>query len=195
MADKNYGVFVEGLVGLDKLDELDSNVTKNLVRCVNDTLTYGRTLAAREMEDQVNFPRGYLTGENGRLTIAKRASPGELSGIIRGRDRPTSLARFISGGARKGQRGVNVEVSPGIVKPFKTAFLIQLRSNNLGLAIRTRDKKPPTSAYKPKEIAPGLWLLYGPSVDQVFNETREMIKPNLEEYMSDRFETLMEQDI
>jgi len=195
MANKNYGVFVEGLVGLDELDQLDETIEKNLVLTINDTLREGRKLAAREMEDQVNFPRGYLTGDNGRLSIEKFATGGNMLGILRGRDRPTSLARFVKGGASvKGSRrgGVNVSVSPGIVKPFKTAFLMQLKAGNLGLAIRTKDKKAPTAAFKPKEIAPGLWLLYGPSVDQVFNETREMIKPVLEEHMRDKFSELME---
>lgn len=198
MVNKSYAVFVEGLVGFGALDNLDDKITRNLVDSVNATLKEGKRLAAREMEDQVNFPRGYLTGENGRLSIAQFATRNDMLGVLRGRDRPTSLARFITGGARTtGARrgGVNVEVTPGIVKPFKTAFLMRLRSNTLGLAIRTRDHKPPTSAYKPKEIAPGLWLLYGPSVDQVFNETRDMIKPHLEEFMKDRFETLLEKDL
>lgn len=189
---ETYGVFVEGLANLKILEDLPADILEAAKRAVNDTVRRSRPAAAKEMEKRVNFPRGYLTGEGGRLTIPKYATDTSLSAILRGRDRPTSLARFIIGGAKQRKRGeassgVTVEVKPGLARRLPRAFAIKLRNNNFGLAVRTSSGRKPTNASSPKEIAPGLWLLYGPSVDQVFGYVREEIVPDMEDYLEEQF--------
>lgn len=191
MADY-YAVAIEGIRALDSLDNIDPKITKTARMAVNAAIRRAQSLAARSMENQVNFPRGYLTGDAGRLQIARFASDNNLEATLRGRDRPTSLARFVSGGAKPGKKGgVSVEVDPGIAKRMPGAFAIRLRNNNIGLAIRT--KNPPSTGAK--QIADNLFLVYGPSVDQVFNMTRLEIRDDVEDYLNDEFTRLLGLDL
>jgi hypothetical protein len=79
-------------------------------------------------------------------------------------------------------------VSPGIARRMPGAFAIRLKNKNIGLAVRT--SKPPSRGAK--QIGKNLYLMYGPSVDQVFADTREMIRPDAEEFMNREFRRLME---
>jgi hypothetical protein len=183
-----YAVAIEGIKALDGLDDIDGKITKAARLAVNAAIRRAQTKAARSMESQVNFPRGYLTGGDGRLQIAKFASDNNLEALLRGRDRPTSLARFVSGGAKPGKKGgVSVEVDPGIAKRLPGAFAIRLRNNNIGLAIRT--KNPPSMGAK--QLSDNLYLVYGPSVDQVFNLTRNEIRDDIEDYLNGEFTRLL----
>lgn len=194
-----YAVAIEGLSGLAEIEKLPANIIKAARLAVNATTRRAHAASARSMEQQINFPRGYLTGKDGRLTISKFASGSDLEGRVRGRDRPTSLARFVRGPLPLPQKGkprpagVTVEVKPGLAKRMPGAFAIRLKNGNIGLAVRTKDGKPPSRGAK--QIDTGLFLLYGPSVDQVFVKTREMIKDNQEAFMQREFERLLELDL
>jgi hypothetical protein len=191
-----YAVVIEGLSGLKSLDDLPADVLKKAQMAVNATTRRGQRDSARAMERQVRFPRGYLTGKNGRLTVSKVAKGKELEGRVRGRDRPTSLARFMIGPVRTGgqgaarAKGVTVEVKPGLAKRMPSAFAIKLKNNNIGLAIRTRNGRAPSMGAK--LLSKGLYLMYGPSVDQVFVETRKQVSGDLEEFMEREFLRLLE---
>lgn len=183
-------VVIQGITSFDEIETLDPKIANILRQAVNETTQEGRRRAARSMEKQVNFPRGYLTGQANRLGIAKYATKGDLTAIVRGRDRPTSLARFVQGSPKIGTKGVSVTVDPGKSESMPSAFLIKLRNNNIGLAYRTKSGKAPSRGAK--QIGKGLWLLYGPSVDQVFDETRDELKPELEALIREKFERLWE---
>lgn len=191
MADEYFAVFIDG-IDLN-VAGISEEVRKAARLAVNATAKRAIPAGARSMEQQVNFPRGYLSGRNGRLGIAKYAKEDDLEAIVRGRDRPTSLARFVSGGAKPGkkERGVNVQVKQGVTRRMPSAFAIKLRNGNIGLAYRTRDGRPPNSIGA-KQMAPGLWLLYGPSVDQVFNKTREHIADDLGDFQEREFQRLLD---
>lgn len=207
MAD-NYAVAIEGLSALKSFDDIPKQILDAARMTINAATRRAYATAGREIRRQVNFPTGYVTGQKGRLQITKFATGDNLEGVITGRQRPTSLARFVNGsvsvgGARKA--GVRVEVKPGSVVRLPGAFLIKLRAgsaaidtkNNLGLAIRTKNGRPPPG-YKPLPIGKNLWLLYGPSIDQVFYSVRtkrgvaEDITPEIEDYMEREFLRLME---
>lgn len=183
-------IVIQGITSFDEIETLDPKIANILRQAVNETTQEGRRRAARSMEKQVNFPRGYLTGQANRLGIAKYATKGDLTAIVRGRDRPTSLARFVQGSPKIGTKGVSVTVDPGKSESMPSAFLIKLRNNNIGLAYRTKSGKAPSRGAK--QIGKGLWLLYGPSVDQVFDETRDELKPELEALIREKFERLWE---
>lgn len=183
-------VVIQGITSFDEIETLDPKIANILRQAVNETTQEGRRRAARSMEKQVNFPRGYLTGQANRLGIAKYATKGDLTAIVRGRDRPTSLARFVQGSPKIGTKGVSVTVDPGKSESMPSAFLIKLRNNNIGLAYRTKNGRAPS--HGAKQIGKGLWLLYGPSVDQVFDETRDELKPELEALIREKFERLWE---
>lgn len=137
----------------------------------------------REMESQIDFPRGYLKLEN-RFGITKKANRGDLRAVISGRDRPTSLARFITSTSKT---GITVRVHRGRATRLKKAFVVKLKNGNQGLAIRLPKGERPQDAYKPVELDMGVWLLYGPSVDQVFRGTIVDKLPEVGQALSKEF--------
>lgn len=150
-------------------DELDDDIRVAMTRSINRIADQGRTRAARAVREQVMFPATRL---NEKLTVARRASYDDQAAVIRGLDVPTSLANFRvprsqSPDKKRRGGGVQIQVSrDGMRKTIKRGFLINLKNNNLGLAVRT-DGGPPEGAYKPKRIADNLYLLYSASVDQL----------------------------
>ena len=155
------------------IDDTQKGVEIALVRALNYTATKSRTTAAREARKQVNFPASYLSPSGQRLWVKTKAKRGVYQTVIEGRGTPTSLARFskqsVLPGTKRHKGGkINVTVKPGRSKSISRAFLIRLKSGNVGLAMRTNGTEPRT-AYHPKNIGKNLWLLYGPSVDQALS--------------------------
>lgn len=192
-----YAVFLEGVKDAQELEKAE--IALSASRAINATARRARTLSIEQMRRQINFPASYFRGEKSRLQITKKASSGSLEAHITGRDRPTSLARFVTSGT-KGKAGVTVALKPGQAKHLPRAFLMPLRSgtdlvNNVGLAIRLPPTKTPDRAYRPLKLASGLWLLYGPSVDQVFKGVTGDITPEVSDYLENEFQRLMDLDI
>lgn len=151
-------------------EELPEVAEQAAVLAINETVQReGMSLIKRDMRSQVNFPPGYLE-EQERLTVARKAQRGRLEAVIRGRDRATSLARFAAGQTPQNTRGqpVRVRVKPGSSEELKRAFIVNLnKGRSRGLAVRLR---PGESLKKSRAAVPldnNVWLLYGPSVDQV----------------------------
>lgn len=150
--------------------EMNGTVELALRRALNRTADRSRTRAARAAREQVAFPASYVSPSSKRLWVKTRARKGALETIVEGRGAATSLARFtkqkpVQAGARHRGGKINVTVKPGVTRSIGRAFLIRLRNNNIGLAVRT-DGAAPKNAYRPRNIGKNLWLLYGPSVDQ-----------------------------
>lgn len=201
MAD-NYVFAIEGLDSLSNFDELKPKILRAAYRAINATSDRARTWSANEMRRQVNFPAGYLRGADSRLRVTQRASSNKLEGIITGRQRATSLARFVTGKTGDG-KGLRLTVKPGAATEIKGAFLMPLRggtrdpgrNGNVGLAVRTARGQRPSKAYKPVRVSENLWLLYGPSVDQVFKSVREDVRPEVEAYLDKEFQRLLAADL
>ncbi len=136
----------------------------------------------RDILAEVNFPPGYLDGD--RFGVTKRATDEDLEAAITARQRPTSLARFATGQSFEGARrtgGVSVRVNKGGgAKRIKGAFFVKLRRGrdtkdgfNTGIAIRLKPGETLRGRRKGAvgvQLAPDLYILQGPSVDQVFRE-------------------------
>lgn len=173
MAD-NWAVFVEGLDGLSDVEKATPSVRLAAVRAINKITRDGRVELARLILREVNFPASYVSPSGKRLYVSKQATRNDLEGRITARSRATSLARFVTG-TPSGQ-GVRVQVSPGKSRYMKRAFLIKLPAGtasvdtkyNMGLAIRLRPGEQLKNKRTARRMANGLYLLYGPSVDQVF---------------------------
>ena len=210
MIAPTYIVAVEGLDAIRFMDKIPADVERAAVRAVNKTTARARTAAAKAILAQVALPASYLNPSQGRLTVAKKARAGDLEGIVRGRTRPTSLARFtkdrpLAKGQERRKKGVRVTVKPGVAKFLSKAFLIPLRSGgdgalgNTGLAIRSETAPP--GAYKPKLIGKNLWLLYGPSISQLLYSARnkggvaEDIAPDTADYLEAEFLRLLKVDL
>lgn len=182
---------------LDAADLTDLRIAQVASQAINRTTERFRATAAKMIRQQVAFPAAYLAPTGDRLIVDKHANAQDLSAYIRGRSRPTSLARFAMGGRVGARRGARVQVQPGLVRFLPKGFFINLRSGNtdtkgnLGLAIRLREGQVPHSAYKPKLIGRGLWLLYGPSIDQVFDDVADEVSPAAADFLSAEFLRLM----
>lgn len=198
----SYVVAIEGLADSRPLESLPKKLLTAAARTLNRTADRTRTRAAREILQQVALPASYLNPSGNRLTVTKKARADDLEAVISGRQRPTSLARF-SGNGSPGSAGVQVTVAPGFAKFMKRAFLIRLRAgtadldtkSNLGLAMRLRPGESPSNKKKMVQMQNGLWLLYGPSVDQVFQSVREDVSPEAMEFAAAEFARLMELDL
>lgn len=176
-------------VEFDALTDLEDYIgafpaaTKEAARIALNDVAEGEGLAVyrKEIESQVDFGDGYLTTD--RLGVTSRATNENLAVAITGRQRATSLARFARGQtvASTRRKGVRVKVSAqGGGALMERAWLVRLnrgsardRDNyNLGLAIRLepgerlRNKREVRSV----QLDQNVYLLYGPSVDQVFKD-------------------------
>lgn len=171
------------------IESVPASIRTAAAQAVNKTSDRARTASAREMRSQVNFPARYLTAADGRLSVVKKANADDLEAIVRGRSEATSLARFATGG-QKG-KGVRVQVKPGVARYMSRTFLFKLKNGNTGLAIRTSGG-PPKGAYKPKKLSENLYLLYGPSVDQVFRSVAEDVADPMADYLEKEFNRLLD---
>lgn len=190
--DDAYVVLVQSQA-LDNFADAGANIERNLVRAINTVARNARAEAARLIRTQSNFPASYLSGDKGRLSITQRATTNDLSARITGRSRPTSLATFATTGKTKRSAGVSVKVKPGLAQRLDRAFFVQLRAGqsgalgNTGLAIRLPEGQRPSAAYKPKQMGRNLWLLYGPSIDQVFDDVALEMSDDLAEKLETEF--------
>lgn len=171
----DYVVVIEGLSDLGALADLDESILRNARNAINKAADRARTSSARAIREQLAFPAQYL---NSRLEVSKRATGASLEAVISGRDRPTSLARFVSNRSQKpGKAGVNVQVSASASKRMNRAFLMKLNNGNLGLAMRLKKGERVQNKKQLVKVGEGLYLLYGPSVDQAFG----LVAPEQEE--------------
>ena len=189
----SYVVFIHGLTESEALDSAPEKIAKAARMAINRTADRSRTAISRAIRAQLNFSARYL---DGKLKVDKRASNSDLEAVIKGTDRPTMLARFSRDGSASSRKAkqVRVEIKPGVAKFIRNAFIIKLRNNNLGLAWRSKSGSAPSGAWKPKEISPNLWLLYGPSVDQAFRQAlaKQGAISDAEEFLADEFNRLLD---
>lgn len=199
----DYVIAIGGLEQmLDDLNIVARDSDRWLSQAVNKTLDTYRTRASREIRKQVAFPARYLDSKSdGRLTVKRRATRAEPEGLISGRFEPTSLTRFIKSGGRgpnatPGRRNPILRVGANSDSRIPNSFVIKLRSGNRGLALRLpkdetiKNRKLRAKPFSTKDR--NLFLLYGPSVDQVFRDVREDITPEAAQFLVQEFLRLAE---
>lgn len=200
MAD-TYVIAAEGIdKTVTNLESLPNDIRTSVIRAINKTADRTRARSARSIRDQVNFPASYLSGSRGRLVTKKKASGKDFEAIISGRERPTSLAQFAITGRPGSKGGVTVAVKPGTARRMPRAFLMKLRAGtagldtkfNLGLAIRLRPGETLQNKRNMVKLASGLYLLYGPSVNQVFDSVAVEESPEAARFLEEEFLRLME---
>jgi hypothetical protein len=174
----NIDIVIEMADALGLVGDLDENTTTALVRALNKGSAKIRTQMDKMVREEVNFPASYLRPKKGRLYVSQKAGKTSLQTTITGQSRPTSLARFIKSGTplpgsgkRPKDGEISLQVKTGKTTKIKGAWLVRLPGNadskNLGLAIRTPEGQRPRGGYAPKQLAPNVWLIYGPSIQQV----------------------------
>jgi hypothetical protein len=148
------------------------------------------------IEQEVNLPDDYVKP---RIVVKRKAYAAHLEVVLAARQRPTSLARFAPGqfpggkGART--RPVTVQVAPGRPQQLKRAFLIRLRAGkaltdenfNVGIAVRLKPGEKIADKRKMVPFGGGLYLLYGPSVDQVMRDVADEKTPVILQAVEDEY--------
>lgn len=168
-------------------------------RAVNRVASKNRTAASKNIRQQVRLPAAYV---NQNLTITQKATLRNPEAVISGRKRPTRLARYgakqltrsargADGSALRGipagrkQAGVSVHVrrNEGRRK-YPKAFLLPLRTNGqVGMFIRYGSGE--------KDIK----HMYGPSVDQVFRDVREQIRPRIRRDLATEYRRQLQHEL
>jgi|GEM_PF-750678 len=179
MSGDTYIVAMEGVAATATLDTMAGDVKRAAMRAVNYAAGKAQTRGRKKIAAQVNLPYSYLAGMDSsgraRLGITKKATIEDPEAVITGRHRPTSLARFVTSSTKQ---GVTVQVKPGVATRSKRMFVIRLPQGrtltetkaNLGLAIRLRPGERVENKKQMVQMARGLYLLYGVSVDQVYSD-------------------------
>lgn len=194
----SVGVIAEGIKDIQRFYEALPDATlEAAVFAINDTVRDTVPEIRREMRKEVSFPSGYLEGGD-RLYIKRKANKNTLEAVITGRDRPTSLARFAPAGATpENSRGreIMLRVKPGAVAKTRRAWLVNLRNGNMGLAIRLKPGESlkntsgavllAGSSHKRPDA--NVYLLYGPSVDQVLRGVADDLTPEILNKMASNF--------
>lgn len=197
MAGSRFAVFVEGIKDLKDFEKLGKDIPLATVQAINKTADWARKRGADEIEDQVAFPRGYLSPSGRRFYVSRKATKSNREARITARGRPTSLARFIKGTAAPKQVGVTVQVDPGKSVELPRAFVIRLPAgkgpvetrSNLGLAVRLPKGQTMRNKLRSVKMANGLYLLYGPSIQQVFlNNAGEGVADEMSPAVLDKLE-------
>lgn len=182
-------IFADGLADAIKFFEaVPEEAETAMVTAVNQVVQEdAMTKVRRDMRQQVAFPSGYL--EQGRLRIAKKARRGSVEAVIAGRDRATSLARFAPGQTPSTTRGkgVKLTIKPGQTKQFNRLFMVKLRNGNQGVAVRLKPGETLNNSESAVRLADNVYLLYGPSVDQVFRGVAQQNVPFILEKLQDKF--------
>ena len=171
-----FAIVAENLQALEDFNKFGTGLQKNIARALNTAARDYRTEAARRIRSKINLPAGAVSPRSGNLSVSRRASVNNLESRIRARGRPRGLASYSNGG-KVGRAGVAVSVTPATTKYLPKAFLIRLRGldgstapdkANIGLAVRLGPGQRITNKLYNIKVGTGLYLLYGPSLRQVF---------------------------
>jgi len=181
------------VTGLDdakrQLAELTDSSRAALCRAINAVANDTRDLAVQEIIKQVALTASYVKG---RLIITQRAKVDDPTAVISGRVRSTQLRRYqgkqlytrakLPGKRRLAGTSVKVKAGGG-TKVLKHAWIMKLKYGEVdarmgltqGIVQRTG---PDRNDYR---------VLYGPSVDQVWNDVREDVKPLISDKLAEEF--------
>ena len=181
--------------------DLPKVTAKAAALAVNAAVRFGAAEASRQIRETINIKRdkiGNVTSATSALRISKFAKPTDPEAVITARQRPFSLANFATGPVRFGPKAkgpITVSVKRGTrVRMRDSAFFITLKNGNLGLAVRvpkgeTLDNKRILAKPIGGERKDGskVYVLYGPSVDQLFREVRNDISPEVSNRLVNEF--------
>jgi len=201
----NFVVVITGLETIQQFDRYKDNIEFNTVRMLNTVARDARTDGQERIMSQINYSSGYLNPAGKRFYVSQKATRARPEARILARGRPTSLARFVTSNPGVGKEGVTVQVETGKSTFLPKAFLLKLPAGsepietrfNMGLAVRLRPGETLRNKSTTTRVKSGLYMLYGPSVSQVFidnagNGVAKDLEPSVLNHMETEFLRLME---
>lgn len=172
----------------DKVAHIKNGANTALMRALNKTMAKSKTLASREIGNQLNLP---ISKIKEKLPI-KKARKDDLNAKLSAQKRGLLMNNFVTNlaQARKGRpvNRVRVKVKKsGATITISSAFYIMTRNSNV-LTPAVRNEVLIRQGMK-HEISGNLTytVLHGPSVSQVFLTVKDAIAQELKQYLVDRF--------
>lgn len=171
---------------ISDIADLPANMRKALVAAVNAVVPDAYSLSVERITEQVALTKTYVKS---RLYVSQTATVQDPMAVISGRVRSTQLRRYqgkqlYTAAKLPGKRrlaGTSVRVKAGgQTKVLNHAWIIKLKYGDLdakagmtmGIAMRTGTGR---NDYR---------ILYGPSVDQIFRDVKDEIRPEVEQMLA-----------
>ncbi|AWY02810.1 hypothetical protein [Alteromonas phage JH01] len=185
----------------EKIKANNTTINRAASLAINKTVTYAKDLSISEIVRNVNLQQSYIKQN---LKTAKRASPSDLSAIIRANTRETLLTRYPYQETSTGVR-VAINKTTGY-RTINRAFRVtNLRgSGATGIALKNKDavevfrrSLSPSTPGKAAKLARieakaetkpnGITVLHSRSINQLFTSVREDVQPRTYRFMADQF--------
>lgn len=160
---------------------------------VGDAAEWGRNLSKREMVSAVNLPADALAGR--RFRISQRPTTANPEAVISADNNPLGLSRFVVSQKARGAAHPKVRILVGgATKSFSDpdikgsySFLIPTPGGADGVGLALRTKEPLRNSSAARKIGRDLYLLSGPSVNQMFGQLMPTIVPRVEAKLQTEF--------
>lgn len=192
------------LRGLDSVEKfyatMPERTEKALRLAVNAASLHGARMAKKQMIAEVNRTSAYIGNPknlNAKLAVVKTAKAGDLESIVQANHRAASLAGFSNSPVSFGKPRTPIRVRVGRSKTveLKRAFFIRLKRGatlsednyNLGIAMRLKPGEKVNNKNVHVSGNSRYAVLYGPSVEQMFNRITPEIADDVLAYAEREF--------
>ena len=169
--------------GLENLDayvrRFGDNANKAASMTLNDTARWARTRLKSQMQADIRLTESAFTGK--RLYVAEFANPGHLQVTVRGDKQGYSLSRFAVDKPVRLARSPLLQIKRGgPAVQVKRGFFLPAPNGALGLAVRTNG---PLAKGKGRKVGPNLYILFGPSPDQMMRRLAPELVPSVQQHV------------
>lgn len=177
--------------GIDALDRyiarLGDGANKAAVMAVNDTADWARTRIKRQMQAEVTLAESAFA--NRQFYVSRRANTADLQAVLTASRQPYSLSRFKVGDVGFGPSAGPVKVrikAGGSTVNLKRAFYVRAPNGAVGIAVRS--KQPLDNSRGARRIkGTDVYVLFGPSPDQLMRRLAPASVPDVENYLNREF--------
>lgn len=182
-----------GIDGIQKYLEKYPAVAKQAaLLAVSDTAQWARTYVKRTASLAVRLPPEVMSGGKFTVKVDRKA----MSATVSASKNVMGLSRFVTSERKAGAKypSTKIKIGGGVkqwghpgVKGGDYAFLIPTPNGADGVALALRTKTPPRNTRAARKIGRDLYLLYGPSLDQIFGRYMPTLVPRVETYLQAEF--------
>ncbi len=178
----------KGIESLERyVARLGDGATKAAVMAVNDTAEWARVRIKRQMQSEVQLTESAFA--NRQFAVTRRANTAELQATLSASRQPYSLSRFKTGDVGFGPSAGPVKVrikTGGSTVPLKRAFYLRAPNGAVGIAVRS--KKPLDNSRGARRVrGTDIYVLFGPSPDQLMRRLAPDSVPAVENYLNREF--------
>lgn len=159
-----------------------------LTRALNESSNRAKTRGSQEIRKDVRLKAAYVKSKlkSAKDTPANKATFSRLQSKVSADSRGLLMSKFVTTGIGETPIKSRVKAS-GAITEWKSAFWLKLRQGKtqdgtLGVFIKRKKLGKRGGKFK---------AVYAPSVSQVFNEVREEIAPEMNDYFIERLNAQM----